>query len=176
MVKKQHPTLTKEHWFHSALEFLFERTVATFAALMMFCMMLVTFFDVIGRYIFNSPIPGGFEITELLLASIIFLGLPMVTADNGHVNVDLLDSVIPKWLKSIQNKLINVLSVFAFGVMAWMLWQFAMRTYQYQDTTSVLEIPYAGLVFLMAISTSFTTLILVVKLLRPSTSTSEKES
>jgi len=36
----------------------------------LFLMMAITAVDVTGRYVFNKPLPGGFEMTELLLAQI----------------------------------------------------------------------------------------------------------
>ncbi len=35
------------------------------ASLILFLMMLLTFVDVVARYLFNFPLRGGFEITEL---------------------------------------------------------------------------------------------------------------
>ena len=134
------------------------------AALVMFTMMMVTFVDVVGRS-FDFPLPGGFEITEFLLASLIFLGLPLVTAEGGHVEVDLLDSVIPRWFKSFQNLLISLVNIGAIGLLSWLMWQFALRTYRYNDTTSVLEIPYAGLTFLMAVCCTLATIALIIMLL-----------
>lgn len=146
------------------LDVLFERILASVAAVIMFLMMLLTFVDVIGRNLFNAPLPGGFEVTELLLAVIIFLGLPMVTAEAAHVDVDICDPTVPEWLKPVQDTLIGIVNIACFGTLSWMLWRLALRTYQYQDTTAILEIPYAGLVFLMAAMASLSTTALVAML------------
>ena len=135
-----------------------ERVLAILAAGLLFCMMLVTFIDVIGRYLFDAPVPGGFEVTELMLAALIFLGLPLVTASDGHVTVDLFDSLIPQRLRPLQAWLVSLLTIFAFAVMTWKMWQFAWRTYSYADTTAVLQIPYSPLVFMMASMATLTTL------------------
>ncbi|WP_286239512.1 TRAP transporter small permease [Neptuniibacter halophilus] len=156
--------LKSEIWLRS-LEFLFERVLAYTAAAFMFLMMLVTLVDVVGRDLFSAPLPGGFEVTELLLAALIFLGLPMVTAENAHVDVDLLDSTVPAFLKPLQNLLICLVNLIAFAVLSWMLWKFALRTYEYEDTTAILQIPFAGLVFLMAACCSVSTLALLCMLL-----------
>lgn len=148
----------------TVLEFLYERVLAYLAAAAMFAMMTLTFVDVVGRYLFSSPLGGGFEITEFLLATLIFLGLPMVTAANGHIDVDLLDSAIPDWLKPIQNIVICLVNILAFGVLSWMLWRLALRSYEYQDTTAILEIPFAGLVLLMALCCALSTITLVIML------------
>lgn len=128
------------------------------AAGLLFAMMLVTFIDVIGRYLFDSPVPGGFEVTELMLAALIFLGLPLVTASDGHVTVDLFDSIIPSRFRRLQAWLVSGITIFAFVVLTWKMWQYAIRTYNYADTTAVLQIPYSPLVFLMATMATLTTL------------------
>ena len=38
----------------------------------LFGMMLLTIFDVIGRYIFNLPITGAYEITEAMMVTVVF--------------------------------------------------------------------------------------------------------
>lgn len=158
-------SLLTAKWWIDALEFLFERVLAYTAAIVMFVMMAVTLVDVVGRDLFSAPLPGGFEITELLLASVIFLGLPMVTAEGAHVDVDLLDSRIPEFLKPLQNLLVSLLNIAAYSVLSWMLWRYAFRTYGYEDTTAILQIPYAGLVFLMAVCCSLSTIALVFMLI-----------
>ncbi|MEZ5450982.1 MAG: TRAP transporter small permease [Thiolinea sp.] len=156
------PSATTSASWIDRLERGFRYLLGGTAALFMFTMMLVTFVDVLGRDLFSAPLPGGFEITELLLASLIFLGLPLVTAAGGHVEVDLLDSVIPARLKRLQNGLINLLNILAFSVLSWLVWQYAFRTLRYQDTTAILHIPYAWLTFLMAITCTLSTLFLII--------------
>ena len=56
--------------------------------------MLLTYADVIGRYIFNWPLRGAFEITELLLLVLIFAGLPLVSRADEHVTLDFIDRLL----------------------------------------------------------------------------------
>ena len=49
------------------------------AAAILFAMMVLTTVDVVARYVFNRPLRGAFEITELLLVVLIFAGLPLVS-------------------------------------------------------------------------------------------------
>jgi len=143
---------------------LLEKAISTASACVLFGMMLVTFIDVVGRDVFGSPLPGGFEVTELLLATVVLLGLPLVTGEGGHIDVDLLDSKIPHWLKPVQTLFINLFNCLAFGVLSWMLCRFAFRTYRYEDTTAILQIPYAWLVFLMAMTSTFAMVAVLMKL------------
>src|SRR5215475_2687646 len=56
-----------------------DRALGFSAAVLLFCLMMLTTADVVGRYIFNWPIRGAFEITELLLLTLIFAGLPLAS-------------------------------------------------------------------------------------------------
>lgn len=54
-------------------------------------MVVLTFLDVIGRRFFNTPVYGAHDVTEHLMAVIVFCGLPLLTARHGHLSVDLFD-------------------------------------------------------------------------------------
>jgi len=55
-------------------------------------MVLLTFTDVMGRRLFNTPVFGAHDITEHLMAVIVFSGLPLLTARRAHLSIDLFDS------------------------------------------------------------------------------------
>src|SRR5437762_2957277 len=105
-------------WFDRALVPLLGYVAAT----LMFCLMLLTCVDVVGRYFLNKPITGGFELTEVLLAALIFAGLPLVTLRGDHITVDLFDPVTPDWLFSIQHALASLIRAACTGCLAWRLW------------------------------------------------------
>lgn len=48
---------------------------------------IITFIDVIGREIFSRPIPGGYEIIQLLMSVGVFFSFPLVALCKGHVKV-----------------------------------------------------------------------------------------
>ena len=62
--------------------------------IVLFAMVALTFCDVVGRRIFGKPIFGAHDLTEHLMAIMVFCGLPLVTAAAGHLSVDLLDRLI----------------------------------------------------------------------------------
>src|SRR6188474_2231621 len=69
------------------------------ASLILFLMMLLTFVDVVARYLFNFPLRGGFEVTELMLLVLIFAGLPLVSHADEHVTMDFIDRILPARLR-----------------------------------------------------------------------------
>lgn len=131
------------------------------AAALLFAMMVLTFIDVWGRYIFNTPLPGAFEVTELMMATLIFAGLPLVTAAGEHVSVDLLDFSLPKSLRQFRDGLTHLLCAMMLCFLSYRLWLKAMEQLDYGDQTAVLLLPVAPITIIMSISTAISALSLV---------------
>ncbi|MCP4673423.1 MAG: TRAP transporter small permease [Desulfobacula sp.] len=136
------------------------RLIEPFVSIALFAMMALTFGDVLGRYLFNSPVVGGLELTEFSMAIVIFLGLVLLTSDEGHVTVDLLDSFIPDKIKTVQKVLINLVNLTVMGVISWQLWIKAKDVADYGDRTEFLMIPLSPLIYFMSIMTGISCLIL----------------
>ena len=145
---------------------IFDRVVApllgTIAGILLFCLMTLTCIDVIGRYFFNTPVTGGFELTEMMLASLIFFGLPLVTIRNDHIMVDLLDPVTPDWLLRIQHVVSCLVCAVATGYLAWRLWLRAGSMAAAGETTAQLKLKIPYLTFTMSVLMGLTALALLV--------------
>ena len=70
------------------------RAVETAMALFLLSMVALTFADVVGRRLIGRPVYGANDITEHLMALVVFAGLPLVTAAGAHLTIDLLDKVV----------------------------------------------------------------------------------
>lgn len=120
------------------------------AAISLFAIMWLTLVDVIGRKFFNHSIPGGLEMTEILLVCVIFAGLPMVSWRGEHVVFDTLDNLIPERARIVQARLVHVLNAVVFGWLAWLMTLKAQRFASYGDTTAYLLLPLAPVAWGMA--------------------------
>jgi TRAP-type C4-dicarboxylate transport system permease small subunit len=136
------------------------------AAAVMLFLMLLTCVDVVGRYFLNKPLTGGFELTEVLLASLIFAGLPLVTLRGDHITVDLFDPVTPDWLFRIQHALASLIGAACTGYLAWCLWLRAGALARAGETTAQLQFKLAWLTYAMAVLMALTAAALVVTLFR----------
>jgi TRAP-type C4-dicarboxylate transport system permease small subunit len=145
---------------------LFDRLVAPAlglaAAVVLFAMMVLTCADVIGRYFFNHPVYGAFEITETLLAVLIFAGLPLVTLRGDHVTVDVLDPVTPDWLFRLQHAVACAVGFVSIGYLAWRLWVRAVSLHAAGETTAQLKFKLAYLTYSMSILMALTALALLL--------------
>ena len=136
-------------------------------AVLMFCLMLLTCVDVVGRYFLNKPVTGGFEMTEMLLAALIFAGLPLVTLRGDHITVDLFDPLIPERLFRVQHVVATATGVVCTGYLAWRLGLRAAELASRGETTSQLGFPVAWLAGAMSVLMALTAAALVVVIFRP---------
>jgi len=119
------------------------------ASAILFCMMTLTFADVILRYVFNRPLRGAFEVTELMLLVLIFAGLPLVTHANEHVTMDLIDRWLSARQRQVLGRLMEAVSASLMFVLTWLMWIKAQRIAGYGDTTDVLRILVGPFVYFM---------------------------
>jgi TRAP-type C4-dicarboxylate transport system permease small subunit len=136
------------------------------AAAVLMALMLLTCLDVGGRYLFNHPLWGGFELTEMMLAALIFAGLPLVSLRNEHVTVDLFDPVTPDWLFRIQHALACGVGVVCTAYLAWRLWLRGASMLAAGETTAQLKITLGWLAYAMAVLMALTAVSLFVLIFR----------
>ena len=117
-------------------------TLETISSVVIFIMMVLTFVDVIGRYVFHSPIYGGTEIISALLALTIFSGLGVINARDEHITVELLDDQFRRLLTPVVYEIIiQAFSVVAMTLVAAVLFEHAWEAYKVKKLTEVLEMP-----------------------------------
>ena len=125
--------------------------LGTVAAADLAAMMVLTFLDVSGRKLFTAPIYGAYEVTEFMMGVLIFSALPLVTARENHVAIDVLDPFIPPLIRVWQRAAVNLLSsiVLAFlGVRLWVVGESNLRT---NEVTMTLHIPHGPFALAFAV-------------------------
>jgi TRAP-type C4-dicarboxylate transport system permease small subunit len=119
------------------------------ASVILFVLMLITFVDVVARYLFNFPLRGAFEISELLLLVLIFAGLPLVSHADEHVTMDFIDHMLPQSVLRALERVVHALCAAVLFFLAWLIWIKAGKIAAYGDTTDVLRILVAPFVYFM---------------------------
>ncbi|MEM1235565.1 MAG: TRAP transporter small permease [Pseudomonadota bacterium] len=128
------------------------------SALLLFTMMMLTFIDVVGRYIFTAPVFGAAEMIQFLLAISIFAGLGIVNARDDHIVVELFEPALKRRMGPVHRYIVQGFSVCAMAFITWELYQFAKEAQELQKTTIVLEWPLV----LVAGSVSFLSLMSLI--------------
>jgi TRAP-type C4-dicarboxylate transport system permease small subunit len=137
------------------------------ASVLLLGMMVLTFFDVVGRYLFNKPIRGAFEVTELALLVLIFAGLPLVSHADEHVTMDFIDRILPPAGRRALVRLVHALCAAIMFFLTWQIWIKAGKIAGYGDTTDVLRITVGPFVYFMDAMIALTGLIHVYKMFVP---------
>jgi len=122
----------------------------------------LTCVDVVARYAFNSPIAGAYELTELLLAALIFLALPLTTAAGEHIEVELLDGLKSSLLKHLGTVVAALCTVGVLGVIAFKLFEHAEKLQTRGQVTDSLQIPLSLVGWLGAASFALSALAAIV--------------
>jgi TRAP-type C4-dicarboxylate transport system permease small subunit len=128
-----------------------EACLGVAASAILFTMMVLTFVDVVARYVFNRPVRGAFEVTELLLVVLIFAGLPLVSWADEHVTMDFIDRLIGPRARHRLARGVHVVSAAIMALLTWLVWLKADRIWAYRDATDVLGILYGPFVYFMAV-------------------------
>jgi TRAP-type C4-dicarboxylate transport system permease small subunit len=127
------------------------RVLGTIAAVVLFAMMGLTFVDVAGRKLFSRPVYGAYEITEFLMGALIFCALPLVTAREGHVTIDVLDHLLPAWVARWQRVVVGLVSTGALAFIAGRLWVLSASHFRTHEVTMTLRIPHGPFSRLFAV-------------------------
>lgn len=145
------------------------------AALALFAIMTLTFFDVGGRKLLSNSIPGSLELTELLMVAVIFAGLPLVSLKGEHIVFDSLDPVLGATVRRIVKLLVNLLCAAAMLGLAWVMWGTGDNFAASGETTAQLKIPKYPFIYGMAVLCALTGLVHLANAVVPPPEADEAE-
>jgi TRAP-type transport system small permease protein len=157
------------------LQSLLDKLCGLLCAAALFCIMVLTFFDVSGRKLFANSIPGSLELTELLMVIVIFAGLPLVSERGEHVIFDSLDSIWPAALVKMQKALVHVICAALMISLAWLMWRTGVQFSENGETTAQLKISKAPFIYGMAVFSAITGLVHAVLAVYPGREAAEGE-
>lgn len=126
--------------------------VETIMAMFLLAMVALTFADVIGRRIVGQPIYGANDITEHLMALVVFSGLPLVTAAGAHLTIDLFDKFISKPIMAWWRVMTGLAVSIVLAMIAWLFVKHGMNASQISEVSQALRVPRAPLYLFMAAS------------------------
>jgi TRAP-type transport system small permease protein len=131
-----------------------QQAVGLLLVVMLSAIVALTFTDVMGRRLFNTPVFGANDITEHLMAVIIFAGLPLLTAQRGHLSIDLFDHWLlqPKW--RFWHKAVDLLIAAVLGLIAWQYFVSIQEAHSFNEVSPALGIPRAWMYAFISATTA----------------------
>ncbi|WP_417769336.1 TRAP transporter small permease [Stappia sp.] len=146
-----------------------EKLLSAGAGALLLALTFITCIDVVARYWFNAPLSGAYELTEMFLATLVFLALPVTTGRGEHVEVDLIDTVAGGAISRMARPVTGLLTAGVLAVFAWRLWEHALRLASDGAISDSLSLPIAPVAFLAAIGCGLASLLAASRALRRAT-------
>ena len=128
-----------------------QRVQIVVAACALVTMSLVTVADVTLRYLLNRPVRGSYDLVECALVVFVFHGIATVFLNRQNIVIDLIDGVVPAWLRSALIRVSDVLQIAVLVVFAWAMASPARQAFDYGDRKLELGLPvYVIWIFALA--------------------------
>ena len=126
------------------------RRIASIGVMGMLVISMITFVDIILRFVFNSPIDGFNEVVEMTMAVAIAATFPAGVAQRVHINVDFMGKALSPgvriWLKVFGNFLLLIL----FLLFAWRIGAHAAEVQARDQVLQILAWPVAPFFWVIA--------------------------
>ncbi|WP_110928450.1 TRAP transporter small permease [Bacillus massiliglaciei] len=122
------------------------------------------FYEVIMRYIFNSPSTWITEVSTVMVTWGILFGLSVALRDKHHISVDILYSVLPQFLQRKVDYFANLVGIVFCGFYAWSGIALVIHTLETGQTSMdtgiplwmyYLAVPISGVLFLVRFVENF---------------------
>ncbi|UCD78817.1 MAG: TRAP transporter small permease [Desulfobacterales bacterium] len=98
--------------------------------------------DVCLRYVFNSPLIWGGEVSALILSIVFFASLPHVTGIDGHIRMDMLYRLMGPAAKRLTD-VVTGLCGFIFAVLlTYQSLKGTLEMYRWDQGAEMVDIPY----------------------------------
>lgn len=149
-----------------AVAFRVSKIMALIAAGFLSLMMLLTVIDVFGRYFFNSPLNGAWEMIGLSLVCAGTWALAYCQSEKGHVNVTVLLYRFSPRMEAVVLCVGYLLGLVVFSIISWGALTRAHKYYlEKGHYTDILHIPYFPFLLIMAIGIGMLALLLLLDLI-----------
>jgi TRAP-type mannitol/chloroaromatic compound transport system permease small subunit len=95
-------------------------------------------YDVIARYLFNAPTKWSFDISTMILATLIIVGMPFVSFEKGHVSVDIIKGRFHHKLQLVIDLFFTLVMFFPLMyVLLISAWRFMIRSWVIKEFSTV---------------------------------------
>ena len=133
---------------------------------LLFFMMALGTCDVMGRYLFNKPILGTYEIFEILLPAIVLLGLGYTQGSNAHVRVELFISHLSSRKQTVLNLITNGCALFISVLILWRGWLLTTAYWRMGRTIPTIDVPMFLPQLLVPLGALLLIFVLIVQMLQ----------
>jgi len=128
-------------------------------------MVFLTVGDISGRYFLSRPITGTFELTNFMLALVVFFAIGYTQVRRGHISIDVVISRFSPRAQAVIDSITYLLSLGLFSLVTWQSAIHANRLFEGHNVSGVLSLPIYPFVIVVAVGSLLFCLVLLVDLL-----------
>lgn len=129
-------------------------------------MMILTVIHALGRYGFNTPIPGLVEMSSFMLVLIIFLTIAYTEVEKAHISIGLLVDNLPRRVQAVLDCIMYFLSIVVTAVACWQTISRGLFVKQCEYVSAILHIPHYPFVFIAAFGWALLGMALILRFIR----------
>ena len=118
-----------------------ENLFAFLAAICIFGLMLLGIAQVLGRQLFDMPVPGYIDFVELSMVTFAFLAVAYCQRLGGHVRMDLFVRMVHGRTRWLLEFVTTTAPIFLVMVLIYFGWTHFVRAYEFGDSTIDMELP-----------------------------------
>lgn len=118
------------------------RYLSYFSMLTIVVMMIFVCVDIVLGNIFKNPIPGTYEICQVLLTTLVFSSWAYTQSRHGHIHVVMFVSKFPQKLRFICFAFTSLLSTVIMGIASYAAFRQMLLVRRTRECTGTLMIPY----------------------------------
>tara|TARA_B100000315_G_scaffold48000_1_gene42739 strand:+ start:114 stop:608 length:495 start_codon:yes stop_codon:yes gene_type:complete len=137
------------------------------AGAVLLVLMVVTTADVAGRYFFNEPLTGVFDLTHFAVLIMVFLGLAYCGYKGGHVAIELLYDKLARPVAKVLDRLVNAVGAALFLTIAWRSIIQSIDVMEFGEASQLLLIPYYPFYWLVAFGCVAFALVMILHIFIP---------
>ncbi len=130
-------------------------------------LMMLTTADVVGRYFFNAPLGGVFDLTHFAVSIMTYLGLAYCGMRGTHVVIELLYDRLPAFLQGPLRRLNSLVGCLLFGLIAWRTMVQSVDVRAFGEASQMMAIPFYPLYWLVAFGCALFAWVLAMRVFIP---------
>jgi TRAP-type C4-dicarboxylate transport system permease small subunit len=117
------------------------RALAIVGGLFLLLAVAITLVSVIGRYGFGEPVPGDYELVEIICAVGIFLFFPFTHAVSGNITADFFTSGLSRRKQQLLDIVNDLVFALVAALLTWRLSEGLAEKFASGETTILIRIP-----------------------------------
>lgn len=118
--------------------------------------------DVVMRYLFDYPIPGDYDITQLWLSVIVFAALAYVQVEKSHIGVTMLLKALPSRVAIALFGVGTLIGAVCSGLCAYSCYLLAERALARNSISMMAHIPLAPFEYFEAICMALLCVVMIL--------------